>query len=231
MAEKVEHSPAALKPDAPLELGPEFGGLAIPQFWEDREAYFRLRDELLNRYLGMWVAVLAKEGVIATGRSLLDVSRDAFRKNPAGAYIAKVGDEEKVIVRRRRASPGVEFRFDADYQPTPLPVVEAIVSNPLRTAPPLRLDRVIPDTGSDISYLPLADFTRAGLHATSPVELLYHETGEIKKGLAFKALVEIGPLKLDSYILPRGDERILGRDALNQTSAVFDHGRKVRLEP
>ncbi|MGZ8452123.1 MAG: hypothetical protein ACXWZE_08500 [Candidatus Binatia bacterium] len=66
------------------------------------------------------------------------------------AYANKVGDEDKIVIRQRRVS----FPYDANYSPTPLPRVAAVIYNFQRTKSKAVVD-AIPDTGAEVTCLPM----------------------------------------------------------------------------
>ena len=77
-----------------------------------------MRDELLAKYAGKWVAVhkgcviaVADEPVALMDRALAD---DGY------AYTNKVGEEDNIVIRQRRVS----FPYDGTYSPTPLPRIK-----------------------------------------------------------------------------------------------------------
>ena len=71
-------------------------------FLANEQAYLQMRDGLLPRYRGQWVAI--NEGrVIAAGGDLLAVS-EAAAANRGHPYIAFVGDDDKVVFRVRSGS-------------------------------------------------------------------------------------------------------------------------------
>lgn len=119
-------------------------------FLANEQAYLQMRDSLLPRFRGQWVAV--HEGkVIAADSQLLTVTEAAAaaRGHP---YIALVGAEEQVVFRVRR----VVFAYDRACQPFPLPRVTATYWNHAESHSQTRAD-VIPDTGADLSVLPDSD--------------------------------------------------------------------------
>jgi predicted aspartyl protease len=125
-----------------------------------------------------------------------------------------------VVFRVRRAV----FGYDATYQPFPLPRITATFWNHAQTHSQQHVD-VIPDTGADASVLPDTDCKAidlfnspymtalaGGVVGTSVTTLLYQGKAEID-GRRFSALIQP---------IPAGQERILGRDVLNQQRLLFD---------
>jgi hypothetical protein len=107
--------------------------------------------------LGKWVAV-HKGRVVAVGDDPVSIMDEAIRED-GYAYTNKVGDEEKIVVTKRRK----KFDYDTSYAPTALPRISGYFSNPIFSENQIWND-VIPDTGSDLSSLPLADCEMLGLN-------------------------------------------------------------------
>jgi hypothetical protein len=144
-------------PEASAMLGthssnfpPEVRQRLHPEFLANEESYMRLRDSLLDRYRGQWVAVTA-QGVVAASPNLLAVM-EAASAHGGHPYVACVGMEESIVFRSRRAV----FPYDQAYHPFPLPRIIATFSNDGQTRAQTHGD-VIPDTGSDICLLPDGD--------------------------------------------------------------------------
>jgi hypothetical protein len=75
-------------------------------FEEDRQDYWAMRDELLAKYPGKWVAV-HKGRVVAVADEPLSIMEQALVED-GYAYTNKVGDEDKIVIRQR---PCVTFRI------------------------------------------------------------------------------------------------------------------------
>ncbi len=75
-------------------------------FDADKEAYWSMRDELLAKYRGKWVAI-HKGRVVAVGDDLISIADEAIRDD-GYAYTNKVGDEDKIVVMKRRR----KFAYD-----------------------------------------------------------------------------------------------------------------------
>ena len=84
-------------------------------FEQDRLDYWAMRDELLAKYSGKWVAV-HKGRVVAVADEPLSIMEQALAED-GYAYTNKVGEEDKIVIRQRRVS----FPYDDTYSPTPLP--------------------------------------------------------------------------------------------------------------
>lgn len=189
-----------------------------PEFLANEQAYFHLRDQLLPRYRGQWVAVDGGK-VISSGPALLDVMEHAATaaKHP---YIALVGAEDTVVFRVRRAV----FTYDSAYRPFPLPRITATFSNHGQTHSQQHTD-VIPDTGADVSVLPDADCQAIDLFRSPCMTGM--SGGVIGSGvttLFYQGKVEIDGRNYAALIQPlaAGRERIIGRDVLNQQRVLFD---------
>jgi hypothetical protein len=116
------------------------------------------------------------------------------------------------------------FGYDAAYQPFPLPRVMATFSNHAHTHSQQHYD-VIPDTSADIPVSPDGDCKTidlfnspcmtgmsGGVVGGSVASLLYRGNAEID-GSRYSALIQP---------IPGGQERIIGRDVLNQQRVLFD---------
>jgi hypothetical protein len=166
-----------------------------PDFIANEQGYWRMRDQLLKQYLSKWVAVHQGQ-VVAVSQDVLDIT-DQVGKLGLHAYIAKVGEEDKLVFQVRRK----DFSYDASYQPFALPRAEVTFSNYAQTHSKRCLD-VIPDTGADLSVLPDGDcndidlfsspyFTTQSRGVVGPgiITLVYRGYAEIN-GLRFPALIQ-----------------------------------------
>ncbi len=187
-------------------------------FLANEQAYFQMRDRLLASHPGQWVAVQQGK-VVASGPDVLKVTEAAAALG-GHPYIALVGGEDVVVFRVRRAV----FAYDQNYQPFPLPRVTITFWDHAETASQTHPD-VIPDTGADLSVLPDGDCTAinlfsspyftavsSGVHGAAVTTLIYRGKAEID-GNRLPALIQP---------IPGGQERIIGRDVLNQQRVLFD---------
>jgi Family of unknown function (DUF5678) len=71
-------------------------------FEQDRLDYWAMRDKLLARYAGKWVAV-HKGRVVAVGDEPLAIMDRELADN-GYADTNKVGEEDKIVIRQRRVS-------------------------------------------------------------------------------------------------------------------------------
>ncbi|HET6881050.1 MAG TPA: DUF5678 domain-containing protein [Pirellulales bacterium] len=205
-------------PTETTNLPPDQRQRVHADFLANEQAYLQMRDGLLPRYGGQWVAV--HEGkVIAAGGNLLTVS-EAAAASPGHPYIAFVGAEEKVVFKVRR----VAFSYDQTYQPFPLPRVTATYWNHAETHSQACTD-VIPDTGADLSVLPDGDCRAIDLF-NSPyfTGISSGVVGASISTLIYRGKVEVDGRRFAALIQPvaGGQERIIGRDVLNQQRLLFD---------
>jgi hypothetical protein len=189
-----------------------------PDFLANEQAYLRMRNGLLAQYRGQWVAVQDNK-VVATGANPIAVMEKAapFGGHP---YIALVGAEDAVVFRVRRAI----FSYDQTYHPFPLPRVTATFWNHAATHS-CQHTEVIPDTGADLSILPDTDCRAIDLF-NSPY--MTGMSGGVVGGsitaIFYQGKVEIDGRRFSALIqsIPSGQERIVGRDVLNQQRVLFD---------
>ncbi len=199
-------------------LPPEQQQRLHPDFLTNKQAYLQMRTSLLAEYRGQWVAV--QDGsVIAASPHLMEIMD---RASAAGGhpYVARVGIEEAVVFRVRRTV----FAYDQAYQPFPLPRVNATFWNHAETHSQQHAD-VIPDTGADVSVLPDSDCTTIDLF-NSPylTGMSGGVVGRSVTTLFYRGKVEIDGRRFSALIqpIPAGQERIVGRDVLNQQRVLFD---------
>ena len=188
-----------------------------PGFEEDKQAYWRVRDELLAKYAGKWVAV-HKGRVVAVGDDLISVAHKAVAQD-GYAYTNKVGEEDKIVVRTRR----VTFPYDGGYGPVAMPRVTAVVRNP-RDTRSKRITDAIPDTGADVTCLPEPDCQDLNLYLYPCYAGVSHAFDGSDHQVTFcAARVEIDGELYESVVEPVSEpERLIGRDVLNQLRVTFD---------
>ena len=117
-------------------------------FARDKQDYWAMREELLAKYAGKWVAV-HQGHVVAVGDDPLSIMEKALAED-GYAYTNKVGEEDNIVIRQRRRS----FGYDETYAPTAMPRITATFHNFARTKSKTVTD-AIPDTGADVSCLPI----------------------------------------------------------------------------
>jgi predicted aspartyl protease len=198
-------------------LPPEQRQRLHADFLANEQAYLHMRDSLLPQYKGQWVAVHQGK-VIASGTDLLAVTEAAATAG-GHPYIARVG-EEQVVFRVRR----VVFAYDLTYQPVPLPRASVSFWNHAETHSQFFTD-VIPDTGADHSVLPDSDCTTINLFSSPYFTALSGGVvGSSVTTLIYRGKVDIDGTRCPALIQPvaGGQERILGREVLNQQRVLFD---------
>src|SRR3990172_8041734 len=122
-------------------LPPEQQRRLHADFLANEQAYLQMRDSLLPRHRGQWVAV--HDGrVVASGHDLLAVTQAAAATD-GHPYIARLGDEDALVFRVRRA----EFAYDQTYQPFAMPRVAVTFLNHAETRS-ATYPEGIPDTGA-----------------------------------------------------------------------------------
>lgn len=88
-----------------------------PEFLDNEETYWRLRDRLREHHRGKWVAV-HQGRLVAESDGVFEVL-DKVNELGAHAYVACVGEEERPFVVR------ATFSYDVAYRPFALPRVAA----------------------------------------------------------------------------------------------------------
>lgn len=107
-----------------------------------------MREELLAKYAGKWVAVHHGH-MVAGGNELLSIMEKVLAED-GYAYTNKVGEEDNIVIRQRRRS----FGYDETYAPTAMPRITATFHNFARTKSKMVTDAT-PNTGADVSCLPI----------------------------------------------------------------------------
>lgn len=186
-------------------------------FEQDRRDYWALRDELLRKYAGKWVAV-HKGRVVAAGDDPLSIMEQALSED-GYAYTNRVGEEDKIVIRQRR----VLFPYDDTYSPTALPRISATLHNFPQTKSKTVTD-AIPDTGADVTCLPADDCQELELFLFPYYTGISHPFGGTRRQVTFYvARVEIDGKIYNAIVEPVTErERLVGRDVLNQTKLTFD---------
>jgi predicted aspartyl protease len=209
-------------------LPPEQRRLLHPDFLANEQSYLRMRDSLMPTYRGQWVAI--HQGVvIVAGPDLMAVTEEAA--NAGGhPYVAKVGDEDAVVFRIRRA----EFAYDQSYAPFAMPRVTVRFWNHAETRSQTYAD-VIPDTGADSTALPDTDCVAFDLYSSPYMAAMSH--GVVGAGVAtliYRGKADIDGQRVPAFIQPTfgSTERLIGRDILNQHRVLFDGpGTRVVFGP
>lgn len=193
-------------------------------FEQDRQAYWQMRDELLTKYPGKWVAV-HKGRVVAVGDDPLSIMEQALAED-GYAYINKVGEEDKIVIRQRRVS----FPYDDTYSPTPIPRVTARLYNFAMTKSKTVTD-AIPDTGADVTCLPDDDCQELGISLFPYYSGISHTFGGVSRYVTFYAgRVEINGRVYNAIVEPVSEpERLIGRDVLNQIRVTSDGPARLTI--
>ncbi len=199
-------------------LPPEQRQRLHPDFLANERDYMAMRDQLLPRYRGQWVAVHDGQ-LIAADADLIAVTRAAgqVRGHP---YIARVGEEDTTVFRLRVAT----FGYDRSYLPFPLPLITVTFWNDAETRTSTYSD-VVADTGADMSALPGQDCAAFDLFDSPYFTAVSSGViGASVTTVVYQGKAEINGLRTPAFIqpIPSGTERIVGRDVLNHHRAVFD---------
>ncbi len=66
------------------------------RFEKEKNAYWRIRNDLLKKYKGKWVAIV-NEQVVAIGDEMGKVIEDAFQKTQSKVmFVGEVGLEDRI---------------------------------------------------------------------------------------------------------------------------------------
>jgi len=87
-------------------------------FIENEKHYWTIRDRLLRKYRGQWVAFHDGK-IVATSLDISDLI-EQVGKMGGHPYIAKVGEEDSLVFKVRRRG----FSYDEEYRPFVLPQAE-----------------------------------------------------------------------------------------------------------
>jgi hypothetical protein len=186
-------------------------------FIANEQSYLRIRDGLMSKYRGKWVAV--KDGVVVvSGDDLLTVMDEAAAAG-GHPYVAKVGEEDEFVVRVRRA----QFAYDQSYAPFALPCATVTFWDYHERRSQTYSD-VIPDTGADLTTLPDSDcaaFDRFG--SPFAVGRSRGVIGASVRTVLYRGRAEINGRRVAALIEPIQGirERLVGRDVLNQHRVLF----------
>jgi predicted aspartyl protease len=140
-----------------------------------------------------------------------------------------VGHEDEPTRIRRAA-----FAYDTFYPGEPLPII-TVEFRPSSGTSGLVLDRVIADTGADATVLPWSDCQQLQLNpAAGRPGAIAGVGGSHTPSLLFRIWVFLDnqeyACRLEADFA--GQERILGRDVLNQLEALFrGPAREVVINP
>jgi hypothetical protein len=198
------------------QLPPEIARQIHPDWRKNEAGYWAERDCLLSQYQGKWIG-FADGIVIAFGSSPVAVFHEA-EKLGRHPYVTCVGRENEPCRMR-----GMSFSYDTAYPGEALPIL-TVEFRPVGGSPGVILDRVIADTGADASALPWSDCQRLQLNpAHGRPSLMSGVAGGVAATLFFRIWVGVDgqeyPCRLQADFV--GNERILGRDVLNQSEVLF----------
>ncbi len=139
--------------------------------------YWKIRNGLLKTYSGKWVAIDGGK-VISASKNIFDVTQKVG-KEKRHAFITKVGEEDKIVLKRRR----VQFNYDTDYPGFAMPQTRVSFSNFSESAS-TKFENVIPDTGSDGTGLPIADCEKIQLFESPYFAVFFQRCWSRRKGYA-----------------------------------------------
>jgi predicted aspartyl protease len=196
-------------------LPPEFAVYVHPDWRKNEADYWAVRDKLLEQYQDQWIG-FADGVVVASGKSAVRVLHGAL-DIASHAFVTCVGHEHEPD-RIRRAT----FPYDTSVK-EPLPRIE-VEFRRVKGSPGLRLDRVIPDTGADASVLPWNDCKTLQLDpASGMMGILAGLGGKYQGSMIFKVWAHLDGKEYECrlHVDLSGNERILGRDVLNQLEILF----------
>jgi hypothetical protein len=198
------------------QLPPEIARQIHPDWRKNETAYWAVRDQLLGQYQGQWIA-FADGAVIAACKTSLEVlhTPGVVERHP---FVICVGREDEPY-RIRRAT----FAYDPTYSGQALPLLNAEFRS-VRGSAGLALDRVIPDTGADVSVLPWSDCQQLHLDPAAGVSGLLGGLGGVGAAtIGFAAWVWLDGLEYPCQLQAdfAGQERTLGRDVLNRLDILF----------
>jgi hypothetical protein len=197
-------------------LPPEIARQIHPDRRKNEEAYWAVRDQLLDQYRDQWIG-FADGMVIASGSSPVTVFHAAETSGRHPFFICVGREDEPCRIRR------VPFAYDASYPGEALPVIN-VEFRQASGSPGVVFDRVIPDTGADASVLPWVDCQLLQLAPAMGVQgLISGVAGSSAATLAFQIWAQLDgqdyPCRLQADFV--GSERILGRDVLNRLEILF----------
>ena len=199
--------------------------LAMKSLKRAEAKYWVLRDDLIKIHYGKWV-VVSEKGLISVGDNPLDATLRVSENGTAKAYINRVGFEDSTNFKIRRIS----FPYDQLYPAFPLPRAKVTVYN-IKKTKSKEISDIIPDTGADISCLHHSDCIDLKLLSAGYYLHNLKRHGEDSHDVILvNGYIEIDGKKYKSLIelVNDTDERLLGRDVLNQLKAIFD-GRKQKV--
>ncbi|KPV65379.1 MAG: hypothetical protein AOA65_0241 [Candidatus Bathyarchaeota archaeon BA1] len=203
-------------------------GEAKRKFDLEKEAYWEMRDELLKKYEGKWIAIV-RGRVVAVGDTSYDVVEKASKIRVCGPiYINKVGEEKNVVRRYRRY--GRSWLYDMEYDP-PAPVVKGKLLK-FDESLMVKEDKLLLDTGSDGSAL--SDVICKSLNVYEDPIGVFMVSGigvRAEERVIYRARVDIDGFRAIAHVDCRDDitEVVLGREVLNRFRIILDKGKKLTI--
>lgn len=193
-------------------------------FEQDKRDYWVMREKLLTQYAGKWIAV-HRGRVVAVGDDPLSIMEQALGED-GYAYTNKVGEEDQVVIRQRRIS----FGYDETYAPIAMPRITATFHNFAQTKSKTVTD-AIPDTGADVSCLPTSECQDLEVLLFPYYSGISRPFGGVSRQVTFYAArVEINGSMYNAIVEPVAEqERLIGRDVLNQARVTFDGPARVTI--
>jgi hypothetical protein len=180
-------------------LPPEIARQIHPDWRKNEAAYWAVRDQLLGQYQSRWIA-FADGAVIAACKTSLEVLHmpGVVQRHPFVICVGREGEPYRI----RRAA----FAYDPAYPGQALPVLSAEF-RPVSGSAGVVLDRVIPDTGADVSVLPWSDCQQLHLDPALGVSgLMSGIGGPGAATIGFPAWVWLDgqeyPCQLQAVVLP-----------------------------
>jgi len=183
---------------------------------ENRKDYWQMRETLIPKYNGKWIAFHKKKVIVSSDR--LDELRLAIQSSGVCAYITKVGEEKSLAVKIRRK----EFCYNTDYEPA-LPQAQVQFFNFYKTGSKV-CDDAIPDTGADATCLSITDCHEIQLFDGPAMEVISRSYGGgERESFLFLGYAEINDKQYSCSVEPTVErEVLLGRDVLNQLMVTFN---------
>ena len=192
------------------------------EFQQQKELYWKIRDDLMKKYKGKWVSI-AQNKIVAVAESSTDVLRIAYEKTKTKImYINKVGEEEKAMRKKIR-------RYNMEHDPA-MPMVDVLISR-LDGLRGIESEGII-DTGADTSVLPENSCSELGIYEFQVAEAdIGGIGGGFERRALYGAMMEIRGNNVPAIVDCRNDtfETIIGREVLNKFVIILD-GKGLNIE-
>lgn len=182
------------------------------RFEREKQAYWNMREELLKRHAGKWVAIV-NEQVAAVGDKMGKVMEEAVRKTKSKVmFVNEVGFEDRVL-RLRQLSRG---HYDQSDHPA-APMIVTPVSDVVETLA-IEVNFLI-DTGADLTVV--RDDVAVKLNLFDAPAGVRYIGGVGSKPIPrqlYGAYVNIAnhAIMVAADCRSDFDENLLGRDAINE---------------